>query len=396
MHSWLSSHLNQPTNSNSPTAHPVIPPSSSPAMPGKVIIIGGGCFGLSTALELVKGEYKGHGNLITVLDRSSTPPAADAASSDYNKIVRQDYCDETWAKLASEAIREWSTPEWAPYFAQSGVLVLSQTSHAVGAAYVRNAYNVNSHPSMALDGRLAVNLPTPSAIKGVFGNDALSTAEFTNEVAYINPQSGWALARRAMDMVCEQVRKAGVRVMGGEVDSLMYDSKGGKKDVTGVRLVDGRSFSADKVVVAAGSWSAKFLPEIGKELLASGQAVAHIQLTPEEAAEYAHVPVVFRMDTGFYIFPPTPDGIVKFAIHGPGWINPTSHNGHPIPSIPKEGHYRLPQEAIQALKINLANTYPELAKKEWFETRLCWCVVLPSLFTPRNPLKKQVLRVPLE
>ena len=97
-----------------------------------------------------------------------------------------------------------------------------------------------------------------------------------------------------------------------------------------------------------------------------------------------------------YIFPPTPDGIVKFAIHGPGWINPTSHNGHPIPSIPKEGHYRLPQEAIQALKINLANTYPELAKKEWFETRLCWCVVLPSLFTPRNPLKKQVLRVPLE
>ena len=55
-------------------------------MPGKVIIIGGGCFGLSTALELVKGEYKGHGNLITVLDRSSTPPAADAASSDYNKV----------------------------------------------------------------------------------------------------------------------------------------------------------------------------------------------------------------------------------------------------------------------------------------------------------------------
>ena len=216
----------------------------------------------------------------------------------HSQIVRQDYCDETWAKLASEAIREWSTPEWAPYFAQSGVLVLSQTSHAVGAAYVRNAYNVNSHPSMALDGRLAVDLPTPSAIKGVFGNDALSTAQFTNEVAYINPQSGWAHARRAMDMVCEQVRKAGVRVMGGEVDSLMYGSKGGKKDVTGVRLVDGRSFSADKVVVAAGSWSAKFLPEIGKELLASGQAVAHIQLTPEEAAEYAHVPVVFRMDTG--------------------------------------------------------------------------------------------------
>lgn len=75
-----------------------------------------------------------------------------------------------------------------------------------------------------------------------------------------------------------------------------------------------------------------------------------------------------------YIFPPTPDGIVKFAIHGPGWINPTSHHGQSIPSIPLEGHYRLPKEAVIALQVNLANTYPELAKKEWFETRLCWYV----------------------
>ena len=214
------------------------------------------------------------------------------------QIVRQDYCDETWAKLACEAIREWSTPEWAPYFAQSGVLILSQTSHALGAAYVRNAYNVNSDPSMALDGRLAVDLPCPEDIKKVFGNPNLSTAQFENEVAYINPQSGWAHARRAMDMICEKVRQAGVRVMGGEVDALIYKDKNGREDVVGVNLIDGRSFYADKVIVAAGSWSAKFLPDIGKELLASGQAVAHIQLTPEEAKEYAHVPVVFRMDTG--------------------------------------------------------------------------------------------------
>lgn len=51
-----------------------------------IIIVGGGAFGLTTALELVNTKYKGRGHLITVLDRSSTPPAADAASSDYNKV----------------------------------------------------------------------------------------------------------------------------------------------------------------------------------------------------------------------------------------------------------------------------------------------------------------------
>jgi len=55
-------------------------------MSEKILIVGGGAFGLSTALELVKGKYEGKGHLITILDRSATPPASDAASSDYNKV----------------------------------------------------------------------------------------------------------------------------------------------------------------------------------------------------------------------------------------------------------------------------------------------------------------------
>jgi len=214
------------------------------------------------------------------------------------QIVRQDYCDETWAKLAFEAIQKWSTPEWAPYFAQSGVLVLAHETHQHASAYVRRAFDVNSDPCMAADGRLAVSLPSPREIRAVFGNETLPLGKFDNEVAYINPQSGWAHARRAMDMLCEKVRAAGVKVKGGECDYLVHGQKNGQNDVTGVKLLDGRVLSADKIIVAAGAWSAKFVPEIGKELLASGQCVAHIQLTEEEAARYANVPVVFRMDTG--------------------------------------------------------------------------------------------------
>lgn len=47
----------------------------------KIVIIGAGCFGLSTAYHLLKRGYSD----VTVLDRAKTLPANDAASSDLNK-----------------------------------------------------------------------------------------------------------------------------------------------------------------------------------------------------------------------------------------------------------------------------------------------------------------------
>ena len=47
----------------------------------KVLIVGGGCFGLSTAYHLLKRGFAD----VTVIDRSATLPAPDAASTDLNK-----------------------------------------------------------------------------------------------------------------------------------------------------------------------------------------------------------------------------------------------------------------------------------------------------------------------
>ena len=46
-----------------------------------IVIVGAGCFGLSTAYHLLK---KGFTN-VTVLDRAEVLPAKDAASTDLNK-----------------------------------------------------------------------------------------------------------------------------------------------------------------------------------------------------------------------------------------------------------------------------------------------------------------------
>lgn len=47
----------------------------------KVLIVGAGCFGISTAYHLLKRGFKD----VTILDRAEVHPAPDAASTDLNK-----------------------------------------------------------------------------------------------------------------------------------------------------------------------------------------------------------------------------------------------------------------------------------------------------------------------
>lgn len=61
-----------------------------------VAIIGGGAFGLSTALELAN---KGYTN-ITVFERDEEIPSRWSAANDLNKIMRAEYEDEFYTNLA--------------------------------------------------------------------------------------------------------------------------------------------------------------------------------------------------------------------------------------------------------------------------------------------------------
>lgn len=62
----------------------------------RVLIIGGGTFGLSTAYHLAKSGYTD----VTVLDKSQFLPSEDSAGNDLNKIIRAEYEDPWYAELA--------------------------------------------------------------------------------------------------------------------------------------------------------------------------------------------------------------------------------------------------------------------------------------------------------
>jgi len=61
-----------------------------------IAIIGGGAFGLSTALEL---SNKGYTN-ITVFEKDEEIPSRWSAGNDLNKIMRAEYEDEFYTNLA--------------------------------------------------------------------------------------------------------------------------------------------------------------------------------------------------------------------------------------------------------------------------------------------------------
>jgi sarcosine oxidase/L-pipecolate oxidase len=61
-----------------------------------VAIVGGGAFGLSTALEL---SNKGYTN-ITVFEKDEDIPSRWSAANDLNKIMRAEYEDKFYTNLA--------------------------------------------------------------------------------------------------------------------------------------------------------------------------------------------------------------------------------------------------------------------------------------------------------
>ena len=62
----------------------------------RIIILGSGAWGLSTALHLINS---GHVN-VTVIDRAETIPSRYSAAWDLNKIVRAEYEDAFYTDLA--------------------------------------------------------------------------------------------------------------------------------------------------------------------------------------------------------------------------------------------------------------------------------------------------------
>ncbi|GJE91407.1 FAD-binding oxidoreductase [Phanerochaete sordida] len=369
----------------------------------KVVIVGAGVFGLSTAWYLLQRGYS-----VTVLERASVVPARDSAGYDLNKVVRSSYADSFYTTFAREAIDMWKKEEWDGCYHECGVFLPVTTG---------NPYTSAAYDNDVASGANVTAVRSAEDIKKFFPDDVpTGFAAPSGDVlsGYINHDGGWAESGRALELLLERVRAAGAEVLAGkEVAGLMRKGAANGTQtsprVAGVRCTDGSGYRAETVIIAAGAWTPRLTQRLGIEFtmgvwaqkpeneatrvqqvqelqqeamgqhvgvgVATGQVVATIQLTEEDADRYRATPVVLDFGSGFYMFPPTKDNIVKMGINNYGYLHQPSSA---VPSTPRtaltdgEDGLRIPKEMVEYFRNNLKKIYPELGKKPFSGTRLCW------------------------
>ncbi|KAJ5906521.1 uncharacterized protein N7473_003437 [Penicillium subrubescens] len=294
----------------------------------RIIFIGGGCFGISTAYHLAQRGYTS----IRVLDRYP-PPSCEATSTDISKIIRSDYNEPFAANLSK------------PFVGGS-----IETCKKLGVRGIERL--------------------TPEMIRSRFPV-VTGNLEGWNSSVW-NPTAGWAAAGQALERMANAAMEKGVQYISvetkGHVRQIIFDESTGQ--CKGAFTADGTKHEAYLGILAAGAWTPSLLDMHG-QLTAKGHAVAYIQLTPAETKYYSSFPIKDNLELG-YFFPPQEDGIFKMA-HSQFITNmQTNKNSNITTSIPhtfvQAPNDGLPLEIEAQMRRNLRRVLPELADRPFCYT----------------------------
>lgn len=332
----------------------------------KILIVGAGVFGLSTALELSKRGYKN----ITILDRH-VPPVVDGSSVDISRIIRFDYADPLYARMAKEAYQGWRK-EYSDFFYQSGFIMLAKDSS--------NVYVNKSMETVRSQGGQVDEFHRANDVKKLYPG---VTSDFSGLYATHNASGGWADAEKSIQRLASECSLAGVSFITGPQGTVHTLRKESSR-VVGVNTVSGAAIPASQVILCTGAWSNRLL-NLSHAASASGQPVGFIQLTSDEARDIENIPVMINMTTGVFCFPPTPGThILKLARHGHGYATEavSEETGHMVSSPRRDGSNAkseyLPDDADEALRDGLRQFFPNLKDRAWRRRRLCWYTNTPA------------------
>ncbi|KAF2830298.1 DAO-domain-containing protein [Ophiobolus disseminans] len=221
-------------------------PNSKPT----VLIVGAGTFGTSTAYHL-SHQYKDPSR-ITIIDRwDPKAPLQDkqAAAIDTNRIIRTDYESSMYCDLANEAIHPWF---WniavQGHFHKTGWVVLDKKGGDFGEKVRKTFVERGGDYTRDVDRE---ELEKSEVLKGLCGGAEMGRG-------YFNPEAGWCDAERATMSFLKVALNNGVQRVTGEVSELLLSKSG----VSGVRTKDGKTYTADKIVLAAGAWTSSLLSPI--------------------------------------------------------------------------------------------------------------------------------------
>jgi sarcosine oxidase/L-pipecolate oxidase len=265
-----------------------------------------------------------------------------------------------YARLTTGAIKPWSDPNglYKGLYHRCGWLL--------GAAEESKDFVRQSAETTR---KLGLVVTQPVSAEEIRTRWPVITGKMEDWSTVWNPSAGWVNARGALTQLAQAAMENGVRYsdgLRGHVVQLLYDDFG---KCVGAEAEDGSTYYADTVVLAAGAAAATLL-DLKGQLVAKGHTVGHIQCSPAEVKKYQEMPIVAHLEGGL-IFPPQEDGILK--IGAMDFV--TNFAGREV-SLPR---YRsehkgdgVPKPIEDKMRRWLGEYLPELADREWFETRICW------------------------
>jgi sarcosine oxidase/L-pipecolate oxidase len=340
----------------------------------RIVIVGAGVFGLSTALNLVEEGYSS----VTVLDRS-VPPVPDGSSNDISRVIRFDYGDKIYAQIAKEAYDLWNTPTYSDAFHQTPCMWISQEAtpeqpvQPGGAEYSRKTQQVLTemgqewHPVRSGE-EARKRFPTFTGKMDSPGFDA-----------FYNTSAGWADAGLAVRQLLTRCIAAGVSLVtgpSGQVEEFEKESDG---TVKAVRTANGNRIGGDRFIAATGAWTASLIPS-WNSMLASAQVVGYLRLTHDEIAQLRDLPIYFNFSTGFFCFPPhEATGYLKVACHGYGYTRSSSSavSAPPSSAVADRANF-IPPDGIKRLLAGINDILPQLVPRGFERVGLCWYNETPT------------------
>jgi glycine/D-amino acid oxidase-like deaminating enzyme len=313
------------------------------------LIIGGGIFGLTAAIELATRQYT-----VRLLNPDTIPHHL-AASTDISKIVRMEYgSDEEYFHMAEAAIAGWK--KWNELLGESlyhetGFLLLCKEPLDGG----RQSFEHLSYQMLRRKGYAAERWDARQLHARMPVIDATTYPE-----AVYNPKAGYAESGLVIEKLAAYALSLGVLIHEQQT-AIALEKRLGRVAV--VKTKEGQSFPADQVIVAAGAHTPYLLPELSPYLQVTGHPV--FWLKPEDPLPFAYPQLsVFAADisnSGWYGFPLHPKyGVVKVARHAAGLM-----------VHPDRDDRQVQEQEIADMRAMLRQTFPALATAPLVYTRRC-------------------------
>ena len=314
----------------------------------KNVVVGAGAVGCAAAYHLAR-----RGEPVVLVEQFGLGHAR-GSSHGAARIIRHSYADPTYARLMPEAFRAWAELE----------------ADAGRSLYVRTGGVSFGPPGVGYVGRVAANLADLGVSYRVMSGSEWNAAQPAFDLpadyeAVFEPDAGMVAAARALEAEVELARGApGTRIL-AETPVRRIDLDGERPTI----VSDALTIEAERLVLAAGSWIGRLVPELAATLRPTRQLVLYFRPPNPAPFQVGRFPTFIHMG-------PTPDeafyGMPEFLAPG---VKAARHGG---PETDPDEPATVAAADVALVRDFLRRHLPVLAGAEVVATETCLYTVAPD------------------